>query len=319
MDIGTTVKQQNISHRKFQNPHVTVDGKPRAVVPLKKLQTLWINTGTLCNLSCTNCYIESSPTNNRLVYITAAEVRSYLDEIIEENLGTKEIGFTGGEPFMNPEFILILDLSLSRGFPTLVLTNGMKPMEKVGERLLQLNEQYNDQLTVRLSIDHYDSFYHELERGPHSWSPSLEGLSWLSKNNFNLRIAGRTLWKQTEAELREGYGRLFSRLHLKLDAWDPTQLVLFPEIDENADVPEISKECWNVLEVSPDAMMCSSSRMVIKRRGMDKPTVVSCTLLPYDQRFDLGVTLDSAKVPVTLNHPHCAKFCVLGGGSCSSA
>tara|TARA_Y100000588_G_scaffold336482_1_gene377344 strand:- start:31 stop:990 length:960 start_codon:yes stop_codon:yes gene_type:complete len=318
MDVGATVNPQNIHLEKFQNPGVTADGKLRAVVGLKKLQMLWINTGTLCNLSCPNCYIESSPTNNRLAYITTSEVRCYLDEIIEENLGTREIGFTGGEPFMNPDFVEILDLSLSRGFLTLILTNGMKPMQKAGDKLICLNKRYSDQLTVRLSLDHYESFYHEMERGSHTWSPALEGLSWLSQNNFKIRIAGRTFWKQTEAELREGYAELFSHLHLKLDAWDPTLLVLFPEIDEDADVPEISNECWGLLEVSPESMMCASSRMVIKRRGLDTPTVVPCTLLPYDERFDLGSTLASSNVPVPLNHPHCAKFCVLGGGSCGT-
>ena len=46
--------------------------------------------------------------------------------------------------------------------------------------------------------------------------------------------------------------------------------------------------------------------------------VIACTLLPYDPRFDLGPTLEGASGAVALNHPHCAKFCVLGGGACSA-
>ena len=34
-------------------------------------------------------------------------------------------------------------------------------------------------------------------------------------------------------------------------------------------------------------------------------------------RFKSGRTLADAADPVALNHPHCAKFCVLGGASCS--
>ena len=45
--------------------------------------------------------------------------------------------------------------------------------------------------------------------------------------------------------------------------------------------------------------------------------VIACTLLPYDPQFDLGRTLPAASGAVPLNHPHCAKFCVLGGGACS--
>ena len=44
---------------KFQDQSVTADGKQRASVSLVSLNTLWINTGTMCNLTCRNCYIES--------------------------------------------------------------------------------------------------------------------------------------------------------------------------------------------------------------------------------------------------------------------
>jgi sulfatase maturation enzyme AslB (radical SAM superfamily) len=84
--------------RKFVDPDVTADGKARASVPLDALRTLWFNTGTLCNLTCTNCYIESSPPNDRLVYLTRAHVTPYLDQIERLSLPTQEIGFTGGEP-----------------------------------------------------------------------------------------------------------------------------------------------------------------------------------------------------------------------------
>ena len=64
----------SLDPRKFQNPFVTAKGEKRAQVKLKALETLWFNTGTLCNLTCQHCYIESSPKNDRLVYLTAAEV-----------------------------------------------------------------------------------------------------------------------------------------------------------------------------------------------------------------------------------------------------
>ena len=60
--------------RKFRDPLVTAAGERRAQVALKSLDTLWFNTGTLCNLTCRHCYIESSPKNDRLVYLSAAEV-----------------------------------------------------------------------------------------------------------------------------------------------------------------------------------------------------------------------------------------------------
>ena len=56
----------------FTDPAWTARGERRAVVPLKRLETVWFNTGTLCNIDCANCYIESSPKNDRLSYLTLA-------------------------------------------------------------------------------------------------------------------------------------------------------------------------------------------------------------------------------------------------------
>ena len=310
---------QALDVRKFRNPRFTAAGEPRASVGLSRLDTLWFNTGTLCNLTCGNCYIESSPTNDRLAYLSAAEVAGFLDEIERDGLGTREIGFTGGEPFMNPEIIASLEDCLARGFRVLVLTNAMRPMMKLAGPLLALRERYGETLVIRVSVDHYSRDLHQLERGQRSWEPTIRGLRWLADNGFAFHVAGRTMWGEPDAELREGYARLFARLGLAVDASDPAALVLFPEMDAGADVPEITDRCWAILGVSPDDMMCATSRMVVRRRGADRPSVAACTLLPYDVRFDLGNTLADARGEVSLNHPHCARFCVLGGGSCSNA
>ncbi|MGB7914780.1 MAG: radical SAM protein, partial [Rhodomicrobium sp.] len=83
--------------------------------------------------------------------------------------------------------------------------------------------------------------------------------------------------------------------------------------------PEITEACWGILKKSPGEVMCSSARMVVKRKGALSPAVAACTLLPYDTRFELGATLAEASRAVPLSHPYCASFCVLGGGSCGSA
>src|SRR5207247_7066260 len=105
----------------------------------------------------------------RLVDLTAAERTEYRDEIERGALQTSLIGFTGGEPFMNPELTTMLEDVLSRGLAALVLTNAMKPMAKCKPALLRLRDHYGDRLTIRVSIDHYGSGVHELERGKRSW------------------------------------------------------------------------------------------------------------------------------------------------------
>jgi uncharacterized radical SAM superfamily Fe-S cluster-containing enzyme len=303
--------------QKFKDPRRTARGAPRATVALRRLETLWFNTGTLCNITCRNCYIESSPSNDRLAYLTLADIRPYLDEIARERLGTREIGFTGGEPFMNPHLFAMLEECLSGGFRTLVLTNAMKPMQRHKQKLAELRRRFGDNLVIRVSLDHFTAERHEDERGVGTFAPTLDGLVWLARNGFNIAVAGRTMWGEDEAAERAGYAHLFAEHAIPVDADDPAALVLFPEMDADVDVPEITEACWDILGKSPEQVMCASSRMVVRRKGAARPAVLSCTLLPYDPAFELGATLADAVGAVPLNHPHCAKFCVLGGASCS--
>jgi uncharacterized Fe-S cluster-containing radical SAM superfamily protein len=305
---------------KFSHPDITAKGEARASVAFRRLQTLWINTGTLCNIECAHCYIHSSPTDDRLVYISADEVISYLDEIQREGLATREIGFTGGEPFMNPDILRMVEAALARGHEALILTNAMQPMmrPRVRAGLLTLKSRFGDKLRLRVSIDHHTEALHDAERGPGSFARAMEGLRWLAAEGFALAVAGRTTSGEAEAGERAGFAALFAREGIWLDALDPALLVLFPEMDEQADVPEITTACWGILHVDPAHIMCATSRMVVKRKGEARPRVVACTLLPDDPQFEFGTTLAESFGAVKLNHRHCAKFCVLGGASCSA-
>ena len=305
---------------KFQDPVLTARGEPRATVALSKPQTLWFNTGTLCNITCVNCYIESAPDNDRLVYLTESEVRDYLQQLRDRAWGVTEIGFTGGEPFMNPQIIGMIRAALETGHRALVLTNAMRPMmrPRVRAGLLDLRREHGDALELRVSLDHWDAANHDAMRGAGAFDRTIEGMRWLRDHGFAMAVAGRTLWDETDARAREGYARLFAEEGFAIDARDPGACVLFPEMDETVDVPEITTACWDILHKSPDSVMCASSRMVVRRKGAARPAVLACTLLPYDPQFELGETLEQAERPVALNHPHCAKFCVLGGASCSA-
>jgi hypothetical protein len=314
---------------KFSDPDLTADGKRRARVSLERLSTLWINTGTLCNIACRNCYIESSPTNDTFLYISRAEATAFLDEITSNSLPVAEIGFTGGEPFLNPDMLGMLADALDRGFSVLVLTNAMQPMmrPRVRAGLLDLTNAHGHQLTLRVSLDHYTAALHDEERGTGSFAKTVEGIDWLAEHRFSIALAGRTCWGEADRETRAGYAALIQSRSWPIAAECQDSLVLFPEMDAKEEVPEISDACWAILDVSPSEMMCASSRMIAKRRGESRPVVLPCTLLTDLPRFGMGSTLAEAasahgdlfdRGAVKLCHPHCARFCVLGGGSCSA-
>lgn len=283
-------------------------------------RTLWFNTGTLCNIACTGCYIESTPTNDRLIYLAPGDIAPFLDELDRAGVTPLEIGFTGGEPFANPWIIDLLGLALDRGHRLLVLTNAMRPMmrPRVQAGLLLLRARHGDRLMLRVSLDHHAARAHDSVRGEGSFAEAVAGLDWLQAGGFALALAGRTLWEEDEAASRAGYAALVQDRGWAIDTADPARLVLFPEMRPREDVPEITPACWGILDVRPQSLMCASSRMVVRRKGTAAAEVVACTLLPYEPQFSLGASLAAAtEAPVPLNHRFCAQFCVLGGGSCS--
>jgi sulfatase maturation enzyme AslB (radical SAM superfamily) len=309
---------QQIPMQKFADLSRTAKGEPRATVSLQTLETLWFNTGTLCNITCVNCYIESSPRNDRLVYLTHDDVTAYLDEVRDDKLGTALIGFTGGEPFMNAAFPAILETTLERGFQTLTLTNAMQPMKRHKAIIARLAKTYGTAMRLRVSLDDFRAETHDAERGKGSFAMALDGIRWLAATGVTLEVAGRRLSGDAEQDIRDGFGRMFKANGLAIDSNDPQALVIFPEMSEQADPPEITTACWSILHKSPGSVMCASSRMIVKRKDADRPAVLACTLLAYDANFELGSTLKDARKTVSLNHKNCATFCVLGGAACGA-
>jgi MoaA/NifB/PqqE/SkfB family radical SAM enzyme len=191
---------------KFEHPDVTATGEERARVALSNPTTLWFNTGTLCNIECANCYIESSPTNDRLVYLTLADVVDYLDQLEARNWGVTEIGFTGGEPYMNPEMNAMTRACLERGYEVLVLTNAMRPMMRkaVKADLATLVAEFGDKLTLRVSVDHWSAELHDQERGQGSFEITMKGVRWLRDQGARLAFAGRTVWGENDERAHGG-------------------------------------------------------------------------------------------------------------------
>ena len=304
-----------INKNKYLNKKFTMEGKPRASVKLNSLETLWFNTGTLCNLNCQGCYIESSPYNDSLEYIKFEEVKFYIDEIISNNLKTSIIGFTGGEPFMNPDIINILKYVLNSGFNTLVLTNGMRPIKLKFQDILNL--PFLNKMKIRVSIDHFLKPLHEKIRGINTWDSLIDNIVWLKKNNIKLDIASRLEDGENETDKREGFKNLFKKIGISLDANDKKTLVLFPPINKEKPSTEITQDCWKILNKKPDDLMCSNSRMIVKKKGEKTTKVLACTLITKDENFELGKTIMESNKNVTLCHPFCSQFCFLGNSSCN--
>ncbi|MGH7121336.1 MAG: radical SAM protein [Acetobacteraceae bacterium] len=301
----------------FLDPRYTATGEKHAQVELSGLEALWFNTGTLCNIACRGCYIESSPHSDRLIFLSRAEFERFLDDAARRHPELQEIGLTGGEPFMNPEAPGMIESALARGYRVLVLTNAMRPMQRHLAWLMRMRARHGARLALRVSLDHYTEGVHERVRGARSFAPALAGLIWLDTNGFSPAVAVRLGSAEPAEAVRAGFVILFREHRMTLDAWDPARLVLLPELLNEAEPPEVSEDCWRAFERRGRRVMCGSSRMVVHRRGEAEPRVVACTLQPWTPEFDLGQSLAEAERSVVLNHPYCSRFCVFGQASCS--
>ncbi len=289
-------------------------------VAFARLETLWFHLGSRCNLACTGCYVESSPHNDRLVFISFETFRSFLDE--GRGFGSlRRVGFTGGEPFLNPDLEAMLAHALGAGLEALLLTNGLAPFRRALPWLERLASRHPGRITIRISLDAPEATAHEALRGKGTFAPALAALRALAPLPLRLTVAGRRAGAPAEeAGLRARYAALFAAEGLDLDAYDPTVLVLFPELGvselgEGAPLPLPRPDLLALRERQGLSLMCRRERMVVQRKGAE-PEVVACTLLPEEPRFAVGATLTESFRPVRLDHPHCARFCVLGGASC---
>ena len=151
--------------------------------------------------------MKARPSNDRLVYITTAEVVDYLDQLEARDWGVREIGFTGGEPFMNPDIIEMARAALERGYEVLILTNAMRPMMRPRMRagLEALVADFGDRLTLRISVDHWSAAFHDQERGAGSFDLTIKGMEWLRDAGIQMTVAGRTMWGESDADARQGF------------------------------------------------------------------------------------------------------------------
>ena len=123
-------------------------------VPLKELETLWLQVGgTLCNLECTHCFISCGPKNYTIPMMTLAQVKERLRE--SDKLGVKDYYITGGEVFINPEIFEILEAILFYG-PLDVLTNGTQITSDKAKRLREIQNTSKNPLRFRISMEHFE-------------------------------------------------------------------------------------------------------------------------------------------------------------------
>jgi len=169
--------------------------------PLFELSTLWIQvTGTWCNLTCTHCLNSSGPLNPWLKSLDTDMVIRSIKEGAE--LGIKEIYYTGGEPFLHKDMLLLTAHALEVA-PTTILTNGTLITDQVADHLAALAENSPYSLEIRISIDDVDPEKNDRIRGQGAFSKAIRALQVLHSRGLLPIVTATEILRN---ELAEGSG-----------------------------------------------------------------------------------------------------------------
>jgi sulfatase maturation enzyme AslB (radical SAM superfamily) len=290
----------------------TSRNEPRGYIRPQTLEELWFHTGTNCNLRCPFCLEGSKPGDNRIEPLTLEDACRFIEEALE--LGVGQFSFTGGEPFVNKEFIAILDFALEHR-PCLVLTNATDPLMNRMADVQRLCDKPH-KLKFRISLDHPDPARHDETRGEGNFLKALTTLGRLHQIGFGVSIARLMLPDEDSAAVDRAYVPLFRAAGVPEDM----TIIRFPDLHlpgSLPDVPEITETCMTryLSAEQRSAFMCNFSKMIVRKNG--RCGVYACTLVDDVKSYDLGPSLKAAMANrIMLGHHRCYS-CFALGASCS--
>ena len=279
---------------------------------LDALDHLWFQvSGTLCNIECGHCFISCSPTNRNFGFMTAEQVKNYLNESVK--LGVKEYYFTGGEPFMNKQIFEILEETMKMG-PATVLTNGMLIKPENSRKLKEISDKSKYSLELRVSIDGYTEEMNDRIRGKGVFKKAMSGVRNLVQDGFLPIITITKTWEDKEDDrVLKGFIKT-----LKSYGYSRPRLKILPSIKIGKEAVRskgYDKYDYVTVEMLTDYdvgnLICANSRIATSRG------VYVCPILIDSPDANLGGTLKESRKAYRLRHQACYT-CYLFGAICSN-
>ncbi len=270
-------------------------------VELAHLDNLWFQvSGTLCNIACTHCFNSSGPKAQRFGFLTLERVQEELETAVRA--GVKEVFFTGGEPFLHPRLLEMLELCLAVA-PTTVLTNGMLVSDRIADRLAETEKRARYSLEIRLSLDGWTEASNDTIRGRGVFRQAMAAVARLCQRGLlPLVTVVRTWSDQEEPAALEGFARAleaagYSRPRIKVLPALPLGRELERSPAARADTTRLSEQALEGFDRS--LLMCSNSRLVTD------DGVWVCPLLVEMPDARLGSKLEGAARRYELKHHAC--------------
>ena len=283
---------------------------PGPALPFLGLDTLWLQvTGTVCNIACRHCLVSAGPKVFKHRMMTVEQCATALRTA--EGHGLREVWFTGGEPFLHPEILQIVDLALERA-PLGILTNGMLIHDDLAAALGRRFREAEYNLEIRVSLDGPTEQGNDRVRGKGVFARATEGIRNLARHGIEPIVAVTQL---DDSELSQAQ---FAALLRGLGVERPRVKWIPPFRIGREDGRGRAYETWESLTREDLAMpevswtlQCGTGRTVTSEG------VYPCPILINEPGRKLADDLEGALVDHPVDHPACYT-CFVEGFSCSS-
>ncbi len=282
-------------------------------VPLSALDQLWFQVaGTVCNLTCSHCFISCSPDNHSHWFLDREQVREAL--VASTSMGVKEYYFTGGEPFMNREMTGILEDAMAFG-PATVLTNGTLLPQRTVDELARIAQDSLYTLELRVSLDGTTAEMNDALRGDGAFARAMDGMERLVAAGFLPIVTAMQTWDDFETpEVLSAFRELLAGI-----AYDRARLKILPPLRIGAEegrgggYAETDRVTTEMMAgYDQDLLLCARARLVTARG------VWVCPILLDYESGRLGETLQEAvAAPARLSEQAC-HTCYISGAICSN-
>ncbi len=153
----------------------------------ESVETVQVNLGYRCNLSCLHCHVNAGPTRQEMM--EKADIELLLSYLAES--GVKQLDLTGGAPELNDHFRFLVEAARGLGVEVIDRCN-LTILEEPGQEGLAefLAEM---KVVVVASLPCYIEDNVDGQRGSGVFSASIKGLQRLNRLGYGVEGSGLSL------------------------------------------------------------------------------------------------------------------------------
>ncbi|MGI1677400.1 MAG: arsenosugar biosynthesis radical SAM protein ArsS [Cellvibrionaceae bacterium] len=144
------------------------------------IDTLQVNLGYLCNLSCTHCHVNAGPKRTELMDM---ETINFIIEYLEKQ-NIKTLDVTGGAPEMNPHFEYLVKAARALGVEVIDRCNLTILLEPGYEKTAKFLADHK--VIITASLPCYSEQNVSEQRGKGVFEQSIEALQYLNTLGYGV-------------------------------------------------------------------------------------------------------------------------------------